>query len=199
MGDTSGMDQKDNIVTLYTSQRNEVVNQIEVEGIYWAKMQFIREKYGEVAHLFLGVYQWYNQYAPQYVPKPSQAESGIWAFASRGDVSPYEGCKILTLQVPIKEAVFFDMLEWSDLLNYRYLGSKEAEREFYTKLKKQGIAEPMQIVTTPFYPLLKRELQASWSSLFRYHKAIQNREPVPVQHIQAGLWQIKKEWVVAVE
>lgn len=183
-------------MTLYTSQRCQVAEQIETDGVYFVKSRFIREKYGEVAHLFLFVYEWYKMAASQYLRRPDEAESGIWAFFSPMDVSPYEDSTILTLRVPVEEAVYFDMLEWSDLLNFRFLGSAKAQSDFYAKLKKQGIADPMQIVTTSFYPLLKQELMASWNFLFRHHESVKNGESVPVSHLQAGLWQIRKEWVI---
>lgn len=62
-----------------------------------------------------------------------------------------------------------------------------------------GIKQPQDIITTPFYSLLKRELQASWSNLFRFLEDIRNGKSTPSSHVQAGLWQIKKEWIVSKE
>ena len=192
------MDQK-HTVTLYSSQRDEVVDLIEKEAVYFVKMRFIREKYEEVAEVFLTAYRTYVQNAPQYVPKPDEAESAVWAFPDLRNLDRVSGYKLLTLEVPKEDVIFFDMLEWSDILNFRYIGEKEDAEAFRDKLRRQGVTEPMDIITTPFYPLLKRELQDSWKNLFRFQDEIKIGRPTPSGHVQAGLWQIKKEWILSIE
>lgn len=198
MGNPAGMGQKHHTVTLYSSQRDIVSDIIQNEGVYYAKRRFIQEKYGEVAPVFFGAYDWYLPQASKLVPKPQEAEAAVWAFCSAGDVSRFPDAKILKLEVPVGEAVFFDQRDWERILNFSYLGTERECGAFDQKLVQNGVSDPKDIVLSPFYPLLKRELQTSWLNLFRHHESVKNGRPVPVLHIQAGLWRIRKEWVAAV-
>ena len=191
-----------NTITLYTSQSREIVQRLRDGQPHVVKMQYVRQKYGEVAHVFIDAYTWYTRHAEQIVPRPDEAESAVWAFYDLHNLERHADSTILQLAVPLDQAVFFRMSDWSKVLNTRYIGHSAAEEHtFSDKLAQQGIGYEGDVYRKPFYPLLKRELVASWQNLFRLHDGIRDaftRGEVPdVADIQAGLWLVRPEWVVA--
>ena len=96
---------------------------------------------------------------------------------------------MLKLSVPKEEIIFFDLRDWNKILNLCFLGSEEEENEFRNKLKSQGIKDNLDIINTPFYPLLKKELTDSWKQLF-------DRPNLCKKYTEGAVWQLKKEWVI---
>ncbi len=198
MGDKKRMDSKDNnSIILYSSQTNDVFRIIKTEGIYFAKFKFIKEKYGEVSDVFLNAYGWYNENADKIVKKPKEAESGIWAFKDVHFLELNDNSTILKLKVPLDEVIFFRMSDWNKVLNLRYIGLDEEEEKIYEKkLINMGIKYEGDVFLTPYYPLLKRDLIKSFNNLFRFNESIKEGKLNTIPDIQAGLWQIKKDWIV---
>lgn len=197
MGDQTGVDRKHNRVTLYCGQSDNVVSALRENGAHFAKMKYIREKYEEVADVFVTAYNWYNTHASRIVPKPDEAESGIWAYGDIRLLEKHEGYTIMELEVPTDQAVFFRMSDWNKVLNMRYMGENpEEERDFGEKLRKYGIRYEGDVVMKPFYPQLKQEVVRSWDKLFRFHDQIRDGEAADIPDVQAGLWVVRKEWVV---
>lgn len=191
------MDNKNNRMTLYSSQPLEIVGALRDNAAHYAKLKYIREKYGEVSEVFLAAYGWYRAEASRLVPKPPEAESGIWAYADLRLLDRAPGYSILKLAVPVDEAVFFSMRDWNRVLNLRFIGeTKEEERDFEQKLSRFGVKYEGDIYLKPFYPQLKSELVKSWSRLFRFHEQIKAGSVDIVPDIQAGLWRIEPDWVV---
>lgn len=190
------MDGKNDTLTLFCSQVKGIAAHIRSGGVHQAKTQFIREKYGEVSHIFMTVYAWYAQNAPALVPKPAGAESGIWAFADLRNIDRDEGSTIMELRVPKDKAVLFRASEWNVILNLSYLGSDDADSQQWTqKIRHFGLKHESDIILQPFYPQLKGDVTRSWRNLFRHDAAIK-RGDAEFPDVQAGLWEIRPEWVV---
>lgn len=196
MGDKKRMDREHQHITLYTQQTDAVVEKLLEKGYHFAKREFIERKYAEVSGVFLDAYAWFTNAAAQLVPRPQEADSPIWAFADARYLESHPGHRILTLRIPIEQAVFFRMGDWSKRLNLRYIGKTEAEElAFAQKLERFGIAYEGDVYTKPFYPHLKKELMDSWANLFRYDAAIKETGRVPHADMQAGLWLIDAQWM----
>ena len=102
----------------------------------------------------------------------------------------------MKLEVPLDEVVLFDVRDWNRIMCLKYLGKDEKEEAvFREKIAPYGVLET-KIMLTNFYPDLKREVMDSWQNLFRNEDKLKNGEDVTKNGIQAGLWQIKKEWIV---
>ena len=67
--------------------------------------------------------------------------------------------------------------------------------KLYT-LQTDTVADASEAVLTPFYPDLKKKIFDSWKKLFRHHEDILSGNDTAVRSVQAGLWQIKKEWLI---
>jgi len=191
------MDQKNHRIILYTAQTGAVLKAIRRDGTCFSREAFIQKKYGESAPGFLAVYQWLARAAAGLVPPPPGAELPYWAFHDLHSLEASGDVYVLTLSVPTDQAVFFDMYDWVQILQLRYLGETAAERRnFCRELEQRGLRES-DVMLTQFYPQERQQIEASWRRLFRHHQSIQSGDFTGVGSVQAALWQIKQEWIVS--
>lgn len=199
MGDKERMADKCNTIRLYSFQTDVVYQVLKKDGVCYSKEEYVRRKYQESAQVFVNAYGWFVKEADKIVPKPEGAEYPYWAFADLYNVDQTGDGHVLTLDVPVEEALLFDMFDWTKIMQMHYIGENEAqENAFSEKLKNLGITE-FQIMTSNFYPEQKREIQESWKRLFRHQEAIRNGDTSKVHSVQAGLWRIKEAWIVKEE
>ena len=119
-----------------------------------------------------------------------------WAFTDLYNVDQTGDGHVLTLDVPIGEAILFDMFDWTKIMQMHYIGENESEESaFSEELKNMGMSE-FQIMTSNFYPEQKARIQESWKRLFGHQQAIEAGDNSGVHSVQAGLWCIKDEWIV---
>ncbi len=192
------MDNGNNTIMLYAAQTNAVADALERDGICFSKRNYIEKKYQESAHIFIAAYSWFVTEAPKYVPRPDGAEYPYWVFPDARNVEVHEGSQLLRMRVPVDEAIYFDMLDWNKILSLRYIGeTPEEEERFRRQLENYGVKYESDVILTNFYPMLKRQVQESWKRLFRHHEKIKNGNPDNIGSVQAALWCLKKEWLVA--
>ena len=188
------MDQKHHTVTLYSAQTEVVRSLLEQEGVCHSKEAYVAKKYGESGPIFLTAYRWFVKETAKRVPPPPGAEFPYWAFRDLYSVEGSAG-DILKLEVPVEEAVFFDLYDWNRIVQLRYIGESEAdERSFQRELKERGLTGN-DVMLTNFYPDLKEQILHSWQRLFRHHEAICAGDASGVGGVQAGLWRLKNEWI----
>ncbi|MBU5440104.1 DUF3841 domain-containing protein [Tissierella sp. MSJ-40] len=191
------MDNTDNTVMLYSSQSHVVVNTLESDGVCFSKKKYVVKKYEESAPIFIAAYDWFVMEAKKYVSKPEGAEYPYWAFKDLYNVEQSEDSKLLEMNVPVDEVIFFDMYDWNKILRLQYIGeTEEDEAQFRQMLAHRGIRKESDIILTNFYPDLKRQVQNSWKRLFNHHENIKQGNTKGIGSVQAGLWQLKKEWIV---
>lgn len=191
------MDQENHRIVLYTAQTEAVLEAIRRDGTCFSRETFIQRKYGESAPGFLAAYQWLAQAASELVSPPPGAELPYWAFHDLHSLETSGDVSVLTLSVPADEAIFFDMYDWVQILQLRYLGETEAERRTFCRdLERRGLQES-DVMLTRFYPEERQRIEESWHRLFRHHHAIQAGDLAGVGNVQAALWQIKQEWITA--
>lgn len=178
-------------ITLWTSQREIVINTIKEKEIYNVRKEFILQKYGEVANVFLEPYNWFISKAEKLVSKPAGAEYPIWLFSDLKYVEAHEGCSILEIEVELDKVILFEPSKWSKILNLSYIPKDENDRkEFYELLEKQGIYDETSVYMTNYYPHLKQKVKKSWERLFE--EDIDLSKPK-----QAALWELRREWIVS--
>ena len=68
------MGEKCNIITLYASQADPVIEAIERNGVCYSKEAYVRKKYQESAKIFTTAYSWFVREMEKYVKKPDGAE-----------------------------------------------------------------------------------------------------------------------------
>ena len=191
------MGNTDNTVMLYSSQSEVVVNSLERDGICFSKQEYVIKKYEESAPIFVAVYGWFTIAAEKYLPKPKGAEYPYWAFRDLYSIEQSSDSRILRLCIPTDEAIFFDMYDWNKILRLQYIGETESdEKRFRPMLVGYGIRRESDTILTNFYPELNHQVQDSWQRLFRHHEKIKAGDTAGVESVQAGLWQLKQEWIV---
>ena len=178
-------------ITLYTAQSQAVLDALERDGVSRVKREYIQQKYGDEAWVFQQAYSFFFQHAQEIVPAPSGAESGIWCYCDVRWAASGAGCSVLTLRVPRDQVVLFDLRVWNRMLNLQYVGTDEAdEQAFEQRMARMGIRNPAEAFSTAFYPTVKREILDSWHRLFDSAKGC------PAEYLEAGLWEIRSEWVM---
>ena len=194
MGTKSG-----DTVRLYASQAEPVWQAILRDGVAHSREEYVKLKYGESAPVFLTAYRWYISQAVKYAPKPEGAEFPYWAFHDPYLMESGYSTRVLTLDVPKEEVVLFDMQDWNKLVQLKYMSENPAdEKRFLRELSERGITA-RDIMLTGFYPDLKQAIIDSWQHLFRHHNAALKGDLTGIHSLQAGLWRIRKEWVIAVD
>lgn len=191
------MGNANNMITLYSSQAEAVTQALRKDGICFSRQEYVVRKYGESAPIFVAAYSWFVMEMQKYLTKPEGAEYPYWAFRDLCSVDKSADSEVLQLCVPADEAVFFDMYDWNKLLRLQYIGETEDdEKRFRKQLADYGVKRESDIILTNFYPDLKRQVQNSWQRLFRRHERIKAGNMEGVGSVQAGLWQLKKEWIM---
>lgn len=182
-------------LTLYAAQAQPVLEALRRDGVCHSKAEYVQRKYAESAPIFLTAYRWFVQQLPRYVPKPEGAEFPYWAFREPYSLDQNGTAGGLKLQVPADQVVLFDVNDWTKIMRMRYIGTDAAdERAFAKELSARGLSWN-QVMLTEFYPDLKQQILGSWQRLFRHHAALLRGEAVDVERVQAGLWELRQEWV----
>lgn len=190
------MGQTGNTIKLYTFQTDIVVDAIKTDGVCFSKEEYVRKKYVESAKIFTTAYSWFVKETQKIVPKPEGAEYPYWAFKDLYNVDQTGSGNMMELHVPLNEVVLFDMYDWNKIICMKYIGGNaKDEKEFHQMLAERGLKE-VDVMLTNFYPDWKQKIIESWSRLFRYDAQIKAGNTDCVGGVQAGLWQIKEEWIV---
>lgn len=191
------MDKERDHIILYSPQAEPVWDAVENDGIAYSRREYVQKKYEESAGIFLAAYDAYIREAEKIVPKPQPWAYPYWAFASAELVDTSGGGRVMKLSVPVSEAVFFDQYDWYKVLRLSYIGDSEAdEAAFERELTRRGIRDASEAVLKPFYPDMKKKITDSWKKIFRHDGEIRRGDCSGVRAVQAGLWCIKKEWLV---
>ena len=191
------MDTERGFVKLFSPQAEAVWQAVENEGTAFSRREYVIKKYEESAGVFLAAYDAYVREAERIVPRPDERAYPYWAFASEELVDRSGGLRVMRLRVPLEEAVFFDQYDWYKVLRLSYIGETDKDEEAFARgLEMRGIRDSSEAVLRPFYPDVKRQITESWKRLFRHDSAIRNGDTSGVRAVQAGLWQIKKEWLI---
>lgn len=188
------MDPERGSLILYTAQTEAVLAVLRREGVCRSRREYVAQKYGESAKVFLTAYSWFAQAAADIVPRPPEAELPYWAFRDLYSLDA-SGGNVLRLLVPADQAVLFDLYDWNKVLRMQFLGEPEEERAFRQELALRGLRE-QEVMLTDFYPELKRQILDSWPRLLRRHRALLAGDDTGVGGVQAGLWQLRREWVL---
>ena len=192
--------ERNDTMILYASQAEPVWQAIQRDGAAWSRREYVQKKYGESAPIFVTAYDWFVRQLPKYVPRPEPAEYPYWAFADQYVIpGGSTDASLLTLEVPIDQAVYFDMYDWNKVVQLKYMGRDERdERAFLQELAMRGITT-RDVMLSGFYPDLKDQTLASWKRLFRHHEAVKQGDRSGIDSLQVGLWCIRKEWIVDVK
>ena len=176
----------------WTRQAAAIEEELEKNGIYRAKKEYIEKKNDTISEFYLRLYRWYTKEAAKYIE--TSGEYPIWLSLSEDNMlQPVEGTVILEVEIPADRYLLCNYDAWGYIVNYFYVPLDEADRVRHTnELRRYGIGSDDELLLTNkgnFYPLLKREVQQSWSRAFTLKPG--NME----MGLVATAWEIRKEWV----
>lgn len=169
---------------LWTVQSDEVWNLLNRDGQTIVKKAYIQEKYGDAAWSFLIAYDYMARKLAEKTAALAGAESPVWMFAN----PKWTGGFAVPMEVPEEEVLLFDLRKWYRVLSLSYVGTEQEEKQYDAQLRRMGIRDSSEVFSSPFYPLQKRQIMASWERIFDL--------PEDRQFYQAACWQLKKEWIL---
>lgn len=181
-------------VHVWTKQHQRMLDDLLRDGRYITPKAYIMRQHEDGADVFLTVYDWFTATASRLKPKPADVSYPIWLSLSR-ESAMLNGEGEVTLELALDEDLILpvDIAKWSTILNYSYIPEDDADlRRHQQLLRDHGVAGDAKALMTPFYPLIKREIIASWERLFDASMMADNTVSV------GTIWEVKKEWLVEV-
>lgn len=180
-------------IRLWTGQQPIAWEALNRDGVYHVKWKYVSQKYGDTAWSFRIAYAFLAQAAQARGLCPPGSQSAIWLYGDPAWICQDETTRLLCLDIPAKRVLTFDLRLWTRILNLEYLGTDpEDEAHFQQELEHLGLYSTLPTFQTPFYPVQKRQIQASWSRLLQ-------ADGIPAAYLQAAVWELRQEWLVAIE
>lgn len=175
-------------IRVWTKQHICVWEQLQRDGIYHAKRSGIL--HNEDTRLMIEPYDWLAASIPGAAEKPEGAEYPIWlAFSRAGTMLPTPDTVLLELEIDPGLMTRINIHKWGTILNCCYIPSDPEDAKRHSQLLRDYNISDAKACTTPFYPQIKREIQASWQRLFDDSIQLGNPESYGV------IWEVKREWV----
>ena len=176
----------------WTRQAADVEDELRGTGVYRVRKEYIEKKNDTIAEFYLRLYRWYTKEASKYMAV--DGEFPIWMSMSEDlMLQPVEDTVILEVEIPSDRNLLCNYDAWGYIVNYFYVPLDEQDRiRHVAELKRYGVGSDDELLLTNkgnFYPILKREVQQSWSRAFT----------LCPRNITEGLvattWEIRQEWV----
>ena len=175
---------KENQVTVWSGQKQVVMDTLKRTGRYVSKREYVEQKYRDTAWCFKQAYQFLVEKGRERVPMPEGAEYPIWVYGQKHHIFPDYDMTCLKLEVPEAELLLFDTRKWNKILNLDYLSlDQNDETEFGQWLERRGVSHCLDIFRTPHYPIEKKKIMESWSRLFDDN----NKD---ASYVQGMVWEI---------
>lgn len=179
-------------VKVWTKQHINILDTLKNEGRHVAKKEYLQKN--ENSNLVIGSYNWLMKFHPDIENCPKDADYPIWVALSKASNVPLsKDTVLLELEIDPSLLTYISVAKWGDMTNLFYLpADAEDEARHKKMLDRFGINDP-DAYMSPFYPMIKKEIQQSWSRLFE-EKVDKDKE-----YYYGLLWEIKAEWVTNVE
>ena len=184
-------------IKAYTRQAKEALQELEENGVYRVREEYIRAKNDDISNLYIGLYEWFTKNCRRYMEIPADCRFPIWlSMHEEYRLRNTDGTVILHLVLPEDQVRVISEYAWGYRVNNMYVPlSLEDEKRFNAELTRFGIGNEAELVTGSagnFYPLLKRQIADSFSRVF----TLPPRGPFD----ELGVcYEIRKEWVRSVE
>lgn len=181
-----------NKVKVWTKQHADILHDLEENGRYIVKKEYIQKKMESHAKLYLEVYDWYSKVANEIVPVPKDVKYPIWVSLNEEERIPNSaGNVLIEIEVDEHELITIDLDKWGRIVNYMYIPESDADEEEHDKmLAKYGTSDSVAYMS-PFYPNIKKKIRKSWNRLFD--------DSYMLSKARVGtIWELRKEWIINV-
>ena len=180
-------------VRVWTKQHINVLNILNETGRYTARREYIEKDLGEHAPLVLEVYDWLVRHTPPKNEKPADADYPVWVSVSReATMLPSDNFVILELALDPALIAKVNIFKWGAILNYSYIPADDQDADRHSRLLAEYGVSDTKAYMSQFYPMIKREIIASWDRLFDDSVSLGN------QDYYGNIWEIRKEWITAI-
>lgn len=178
----------------YTRQAPQVLTELQRNGAYTVKEEFIRSKYTTITDHYASLYRMLTNMARDQIDIPAGLLYPIWLTPEGTDtIPPSEDSVFLKLDIPDGYYVLANEEVWERMINHFYYPvDMEDELAFEAELARYGISSSSSLITGNagnFYPLLKQRILNSW-------KCIYTVRPMDPAHLNGLCWELKREWIV---
>lgn len=179
-------------VRVWTKQHANILNDLEENGRYIVKKDYIVQKMEEHAGLYLDVYDWYYRAASPLVSPPADVRYPVWvSLTTEGKIENSEGNVQLELEMDESQLLTMDIDKWGRIVNYMYIPADKADEQAHELLLERYGIDDITAYMSPFYPAIRQMIVRSWDRLFD--------DSYPLSEVRVGtLWEIQKSWIVTV-
>ena len=180
-------------VRLWTRQDSAVCREMIETGFYRVREEYIRRKNDTISEYYIDLYRWLTKEAKKYVDIPQGAAFPIWLTMSRSSsFEPSPGTVVMTFEIPRECVAVLNVTAWGYRQNYWYVPeNRDDEMRFRSELVRCGVKEQDELISSGkgnFYPLLTRQIRASWSRVF-------TMRPKNFDDANALIWELRAEWL----
>ncbi|MBE7721978.1 MAG: DUF3841 domain-containing protein [Lacrimispora celerecrescens] len=180
-------------IKVWTKQHENIRNDLDQNGRYLVKKEYIVNKMEEHAGIYLDTYNWLYHSASKFMEIPNDAKYPIWvSVTEESKIQNSEGNVLLEILVDPEKLFIMDLDKWGYIVNYMYIPKDpEDAREHDVLLKRYGIDDSTAYMS-PFYPSVKNKIRKSWDRLFDAE--------IELSPARVGIiWEVKKEWIVKMD
>jgi len=182
-------------VTLWTRQDIRSLDDLEKNGVYRVKREYIENQYGDIAEHFIKLYKWFTEKASKMIPKPDGVEFPIWCSISYENMyRPTEDTVVYELEIDKSQVIYFDGGKWDYVLNHRYLPKDEEDNRLYLEeMRKKGFDDSdlysfIEGRNAYLYPEERKRVMDSWMRIFEI-------DHWNIFTVQANIWEIRPEMI----
>ena len=180
-------------IKVWTKQNKDVLKQLEKDGRYIARKDYIMKDLQEHADLVLEVYDWLSRSGPLSKDKPKDVSYPIWvSFKKDATMMNDENSVILELELDPSTITHVNIEKWGMILNYSYIPANEADAKRHRQLLADYGVSDSQAYMSRFYPQIKMEIMSSWSRLF------DDNVKANSDACYGNIWEVKEEWITQI-
>lgn len=179
-------------VKLWTRQDIKSLDQLEKNGVYRVREQYIAEQFGIITDHYLKLYKWFVDYASKIVDRPNEVVYPIWcAVDERNMLRPIENTVVYELEVEKSKVIYFDGAKWDYVLNHLYIPKdEEDEIKYKDDMKKKGFDNVFSFIDGKYshYPFERKRVMDSWYRIFEI-------DEWNIFKVQGNIWEIRPEMI----
>lgn len=180
------------MVKLWTRQDIRSLEQLEKDGVYRVKEQYIADQFGIITEYYLELYKWFVNYANKMVAKPEEVEYPIWcAVDERNMLRPIKDTVVYELEIEKSKVIYFDGSKWDYVLNHLYVPKdKSDEIRYKNEIKSKGFDDIFSFIDGKYshYTTERDRVINSWYRVFEI-------DEWNIFKIQGNIWEIRPEMI----
>ncbi|MBU5625468.1 DUF3841 domain-containing protein [Oscillibacter sp. MSJ-2] len=175
---------------VWTKQHISVLEQLECQGRYTSKREYVALTLEEHTDLVLEAYDWLVRNSPGAAFRPADAEYPVWV-SYRQDAAMLPQQDTVLLELTMDEALItpIHVSKWGTILNFSYIPADANDARRHSKLLAEYGVSDAKAYLSRFYPEIREEIVDSWDRLFddSVHLGSELR--------YGTIWEVRREWV----